>query len=314
MAVASCLCVWLVALARAVTLENVDGTKVEGEIVQGRPEFLQIRVEGGRYEKIAWDKLSQATLKQLADDSKLKLEAFIQPYLEVPEDLTIRKTEVVIKPVPRLERAARGSLFGALFSSSVGLVMLLLLYVANIYAGYEIAAVRAYPAGMVCGIAAVVPVIGPAIFLFLPTRMKSAADGEAAPAEPAPSLVANPLAQEESTPAAPAAGGGLSLAAASAGPSSGAAAQPQVYKRGQFTFNRRFIETKFSGFFGVVRHGPEKEQALFIKSARGEVVATRISRITANDMHVEAHKGVASQEIQIPFGEILEIQVKHKDA
>jgi hypothetical protein len=90
--------------------------------------------------------------------------------------------------------------------------------------------------------------------------------------------------------------------------------QTQVFKRGQFTFNRRFIETKFSAFFGAIRRGDDKDLVLVVKSMRGEYVATRISRIAANDMHLDVHKGGASQEVQIPFVEIQEIQLKHKDA
>lgn len=300
------LCVWFVASAGAVTFEYADGTKIEGDIVQGKPEFLQIRVEGNRYEKLAWDKLSQATLKQLADDPKLKLEPFIQPYLEILDDATIKKTEVVIKPVPRLERPAQASLLGALVGSSVGLIALLLLYAANIYAGYEISVIRAYPAGMVCGIAAVAPIIGPVVFLCLPTKMKAAGD-EASPEAAAPTTAA---ADGE---AAPAPGpGGLSLAHADA-PAASAVPETQVFKRGQFTFNRRFIETKFSGFFGMVRRDAEKDLVLLIKSARGEFIVTRISRIATNDLHADVHRAGASQEVQIPFSEILEIQIKPRE-
>lgn len=299
------LCVWFVASVRAVTFEYADGTKIEGEIVQGKPEFLQIRVEGSRYEKLAWDKLSQATLKDLAGDPKLKLEPFIQPYLEGLEDAAIKKTEVVIKPVPRLDRPGKGSLFGALFGSSVGLIALLLLYAANIYAGYEISVIRAYPAGMVCGIAAVAPIIGPVIFLCLPTKMK-AAEEEAITEAAAPAAAAD-------ANAAPTTGhGGLSLAHAEA-PATSAVPETQVFKRGQFTFNRRFIETKFSGFFGMIRRDAEKDLVLLIKSARGEFIVTRISRIASNDLHVDVHRAGASQEVQIPFSEILEIQIKHRE-
>ena len=45
-----------------------------------------------------------------------------------------------VQEVSRLELPPKQSLFSALFSSSVGLVMLILIYAANIYAGYEIAA------------------------------------------------------------------------------------------------------------------------------------------------------------------------------
>ena len=135
------LCAWFVALGQAATFELVDGTKMEGEIVQGKPEFLQIRVGDGQYERIPWEKLSQATLKQLAEDSKFT--EFAKPFIEIPEDEKIKQTEVEIKPVPRLERPPKGSVIGSLFGSSVGLVVMLLLYAANIYAGYELATVRA---------------------------------------------------------------------------------------------------------------------------------------------------------------------------
>jgi len=311
------LCVWCAALGQAMTFEYADGTKVEGEIVQGKPELLKIRVDSNKYEDLPWDKLSQATLRQLATDPKLKLEQFIQPYLEVPEDEKIKRTEVEIKPVPRLERPAKGSLLGAMFGSSVGLVVMLLLYSANIYAGYEIATVRAYPAAMVCGIAAVAPVVGPIVFLCLPTKLKSSAEHERV-VEPDAAADSSPLAPDAGhAPAGGASspGGGLSLAHAhEEATASSAHPPPQIFKRGQFTFNRRFIETKFSGFFGMVRRDAEKDMVLVIKSARGEYTATRISRIAANDMHVDVHRAGASQEVQIPFLEIQEIQLKHKDA
>lgn len=310
------LCAWFVALGQAVTFELVDGTRVEGEIVQGKADFLQIRVGEGQYERIPWEKLSQATLKQLAEDSKFT--DFAKPFIEIPEDEKIKQTEVVIKPVPRLERPAKGSVIGSLFGSSVGLVVMLLLYAANIYAGYEIATVRAYPPAMVCGIAAVAPVIGPVIFLCLPTKLKSSTEHQVSAGEAETATAdSSPLAPTpEQAAAAHAETHGLHLSQAqpAAATAPAAHAPPQIFKRGQFTFNRRFIETKFAGFFGMVRHGAEKDQVLLIKSARGEYTATRISRIAANDLHVDVHAGGASQEVQIPFLEIQEIQIKHKDA
>jgi hypothetical protein len=53
---------------------------------------------------------------------------------------------------------------------------------------------------------------------------------------------------------------------------------------------------------------------LFLKSARGDFVVNRITRIAANDMHVEVRKGGATQEVPVAFVEIQEIQLKHKDA
>ena len=85
--------------------------------------------------------------------------------------------------------------------------------------------------------------------------------------------------------------------------------EPQVFKRGQFTFNRRFIETKFAGFFGIARREGDKDMILLIKTSRAHLTATRISRIAANDMHVESTQG----EVQVAFADIQEITLKHKD-
>lgn len=314
------VCLWLAASAGAVTVEYADGTKFSGDIVQKTPAYLQIRVDGS-YTNLDWSKLSQESLqelKELAVNNKdRKLEEYVAPFIEIPEDEIIKKTQVEIKPVPRLERPAKGSLLGAMFKSSVGLVCLLLIYAANIYAGYEIAVIRAYPPGMVCGIAAVAPIIGPVVFLCLKTRLPSREDEEEEPLE-TPAAPAAPGAA-----AAPSASYGDTVAPAESGatgdaPTGHAAPaalpQTQVFKRGQFTFNRRFIETKFSAFFTAVRRGDDKDLVLVVKSMRGEYVATRISRIAANDMHLEVHKGGASQEVQMPFVEIQEIQLKHKDA
>lgn len=312
------LWVGLAAVAGAMSFEYADGTKIEGEIVHGKPESLQIRTEGNKYEDLPWSKLSQATLKQLAADPKHKLAQFVEPYIEIPLEDIIKKTEVVVKPVPRLERPPKGSLIGAMFGSSVGLVVLLLVYGANIYAAYEVAVIRAQPPGMVCGLAAVAPIIAPVVFLCLPTKMKiSAAEAEEAAADAA---AARSASHADSSPLAPdpgsgaAAGHGAYSIAHTEAAAPAALPQTQVFKRGQFTFNRRFLETKFAAFFGMIRRDAEKDLVLVVKCARGEFIVTRISRIASNDMHVDVHRGGASQEVQIPFLEIQEIQIKHKDA
>lgn len=307
------ICAWFATSASAATIEFADGAKFTGDIVQKTPAYIQLRVESG-YTNLDWSKISQDSLKELqtlATSSRdQKLAEYVAPYIEVPEDEFIKKTQVEIKPAPRLDRPEKGSLIGAMFKSSVGLVCLLLLYAANLYAAYEIATIRAYPPAMVCGIAAVAPLVGPIVFLCLKTKLPSR-EGE-----------------EEAEPDAPAAPAGAALPSASHGEATAPAEhdaaaghvaapalpQTQVFKRGQFTFNRRFIETKFSAFFTAVRRGDDKDLVLVVKSGRGEFVATRISRIAANDMHLEVHKGGASQEVQMPFLEIQEIQLKHKNA
>jgi hypothetical protein len=205
-------------------------------------------------------------------------------------------------------------------------------YGANIYAGYEIARFRSRPLPVVCGVSAALPFIGPILFLALPatgTKRRTeqteeapaestSAPTQATPAQTAPSS-ATPAA--DSTEAVnPMQGSGIE-------PPSGvhlartetehmakpAPPKPTIYLRGQFTFNRRFFETKFSGFFGVVRHGADSDMVLVIKSARGQYTGQRISRIAANDLHLQVQHGPASEEVMIPFQEIQEIRLQRQE-
>lgn len=300
-----CLCLLCWSGGRAETFELTDGQTLTGEIVSWNEAGLLLNLGSGKYERFAWTRFSQATLKALSE--RPKLAPLVEPFIEIPVEQRIKKTEVVIKPVERLQLPARGSLFGALFGSSVGLVALLLVYAANLYAAYEISVLRAYPAAMVCGIAAVAPLIGPAVFVCLPTRIASAAEWKPgqAPAHPAEAA--------EAGSEAVMADAGPAVAAPEAAP---AAKLPptQVFARGQFTFNRRFFETKFPGFFGLIRRDADKDMVLVVKAARGEFVAHRITRITANELYLDVRKGAASQEVSVPFVEIREVQLKHKDA
>ena len=90
--------------------------------------------------------------------------------------------------------------------------------------------------------------------------------------------------------------------------------EPQVFQRGQFTFNRRFFETKFSGFFAVIRRESERNLVLTVKTGRANMVVERITRIATNEMHVEVATGGGKQEIMVPFAEIVEVQLKSKGA
>jgi len=64
----------------------------------------------------------------------------------------------------------------------------------------------------------------------------------------------------------------------------------------------------------VVKREADKDMLLVVKASRGLYVGQRISRIAANDLHLQVLKGHATEEIMIPFTEIQEIQLKHKDA
>jgi hypothetical protein len=225
---------------------------------------------------------------------------------------------VNLKPPPHLERPAPQSLLGALFSSGLGLFVVLVLHAANVYAGYEVSIFRARPAALVCGVSAVLPIIGPILFLCLPVKTAGPQEVYASPPESTHEAAAaeavNPM--KASGAAHPTS---LRLAPTTETEHAARTAKPAkpeatIYQRGQFTFNRRFFETKFPGFFGVVRRDADKDKVLIIKAARGEYVGERISRIAANDLHLQVERGEASEEVMIPFSEIQEIRLTQKDA
>jgi hypothetical protein len=149
----------------------------------------------------------------------------------------------------------------------------------------------------------------------MPTRMKhSGAAAEEAPAEATPAVAAEAADQVNPMQAEGAAHpSGLKLAHEDTATKT-ALPETVVFQRGQYTFNRRFFETKFASFFGVVRRDADKDMVLVIKAHRGEYTTSRISRIAANDLHIQVQKGPASEEVLVPFQEIQEMRLKHKDA
>jgi hypothetical protein len=316
--------VLLAGAAYADTFTLANGQTMTGELLMGSENDagIQIKVAEGKYERVQWTNFSQEDLKKFAKNTKLA--PLVEPLIEITQEEKIKKTEVNIKPPPRLERPPPQSLLGALFSSGLGVFVLLLLYAANVYAAYEISIFRARPTALVCGVSAVLPIAGPIIFLSMPTNIAPVEETwEPAPAAAAAATGAdavNPMAAEGAEhPTGLRLAGTGSAEAAQAGQAEGVEVKPAlppttVYQRGQYTFNRRFIETKFPGFFGVVRRDADRDMVLIVKSSRGEYIGQRISRIAANDLHLQVQKGHASEEVMIPFVDIKQITVKHKDA
>jgi hypothetical protein len=303
--------IFMARISPAEVFKLTTGETITGEVLaaSGNDRDVQIKVGEGKYEHVAWASFAQEDLKRFAQNKKL--EPYVEPFIEVTQEEKLKKTEVNIKQPPRLERPAPQSLFGALFSSGLGVCIVLLLYGANVYSGYEVAIFRAQSVPLVCGVSAALPLIGPIIFLSMPTKLPPSTETWEAAPEAAPAATAeavNPMqAADAEHPA------GLKLAHE---PEAAKPALPatQTFQRGQFTFNRRFFETKFPGFFGVVRRDADRDMVLVIKAARGEYAGQRISRIAANDLHLQVQHGHASEEVMIPFQEIQEIRLKHKDA
>jgi hypothetical protein len=308
----------LASSAGADTFKLLTGETVTGDVMQttANEQGVRVKTGDGEYKTVAWASFSQDDLKTLSNNQKL--EPFVAPFIEIPPHSKIKRTQPNIKQLPRLERPARQSLLGALSSSALGVLVLLALYAATVFAGYEVAIFRGQTPLLVAGLSAI-PVLGlvaPIVFLALPGKLKIAA--EAAPA--APPAGASPAAaqSEEINPMLvegvqhPTA---LHMShAEDADTQKPSMPETLVYQRGEYTFNRRFIETKFAGFFGVVRRDAERDLVLVINSARGLYVGQRISRISANELHLQVQRAHVSEEVMIPFQEIKEIRLQHKDA
>jgi hypothetical protein len=313
---------WLggrLAATGAQSFPLADGTTVSGDIVSFNDNGIIFRTGGDKYtDRLPWLKFSQDGLKQLAQNPKI--DPYVEPFILPAQPEHAPKPEVKIQDVPRLDRSSPASLFGGLFSSSVGLVALLLIYAANLYAGYEIALFRARPPGLVMGVAAVLPIVGPVIFLSMPGLRTTAGPpppeapaetpGAAAPGEAAPHRFVVPGVQvEEPKEQIHIATGSWE---AGAPPAPREPPETEIFQRGQFMFNRRFFETKFAGFFGIVRRDADKDKVLQVKTPRALFVAERITRISAGEVHFEVLRGDLHQEVMVPFAEIQEIQLKHR--
>lgn len=286
-----------------------NGNIFRGTIAAADDDGVIVKLDSGGFSKREpWINFSQDTLKEFAKDAKLK--AYADPFIDEPEDAPPPrppKPKVNVREVEgRVERPAGRVSLTAGLTTPAGLIILSSLFAANLFAGFAVARYRNRPVALVCAASAVLPVLGPVVFLCLPTVTMSADDGQAGEAMAA-ELVTNPLANPAGLPGV--AGGGLSLAnyekAGSVAP------QLKTYTRSDTQFTRKFFESTFPGFFRVVLGDAEKDLVLAIKAARSEYVAKRISRISATDIHLVTISGA---EASVSFGEIASVTVRSKDA
>jgi hypothetical protein len=307
-------CALFAGTARADTFHLTDGKTVSGDVVSMDEQGIILKQPDGSYgERMPWAKFSQADLKDLQQNPRAA--QYVAPFIEQSQQDKVKRTQIDIKDFAKLPRPAKKSLIGALLTSPMGLVIFILVYGANLYAAYEIAIFRAQPLGLVIGVSAVAPFVGPIIFLSLPHRVKKKETEWVAPAETGlDPAIAAVVAAEEAATAVGQSEVAVEQQQAANEPVAPALPPPKVFARGQFTFNRRFFETQMPAFFAITRPEAEKDKVLLVKSSRGNYDAKRISRISATDVTFQVQKGVASEDVIIPFVEIQEIQLKHKDA
>ncbi|HEY6229265.1 MAG TPA: hypothetical protein VI282_19260 [Verrucomicrobiae bacterium] len=297
------LMIWAVqSLLSAAEFKLTNGDIIRGEPASVDAEGMVIRQEiGGFSDRISWARLTQESLKSLLENPQAK--RFVEPFIEVPIEVKKekeKKKEIVIREPPRPERPVQKSFFAGLLTPA-GFMVLAIIFFANIYSAFHIAKFRGRPVALVVGTSVILPVIGPILFLSMPST------DAAAP----PPTEAAPVNTDVVSAEAKVAGmqSNLGLAAhQKGGPKQDSSAQ--VYKRTEVTMDRRFFETKFAGYFRMVPENPD--MVLVVKTPKQEYVARRISRISSNEVHLQLLRG--NTEAGVPFGEISEVQVRHKDA
>lgn len=291
---------WLGLLARAADAETLtlsDGTSFSGDVIKFDDNGLLLSMPGDVYTNLPWGRISQDSLKQLAQNPKLnsknlKVAALVEPFIEPTESQRPPKPEIKVDGVMRLPRPDHPSLIGGLVTSALGLFILVVLYIANLYAGFEVAVVRARPIAQVVGVSAVLPIIGPIIFLCLPIKVEPVPEETAAEASSAAVKAEIQISdaswkqpEEEKKP------------------------QTQIFARGKFTFNKRFIETKFAGFVSAEPAGDAKNFTMEVKTGQGTFAVERIAQVGAADAIFET---VQRGQVTVPFADILEIKLNPK--
>jgi hypothetical protein len=307
----------IASVASASTFPLTDGSKIVGAPDTIAEKGVTFLLENGEYSpRVEWNKFTPEALKELLAEAKNEAQrSMVEAFVEVIPGEVAKRKEIVIKPIQPPDRPKRGSGIFGLLASPVGWFIALVLYCANLFAAYEVSVYRRQPLAMVCGLAAIpfFGVLSPIIYGAMPTQRPPPEAPADAPAQDgtaaAPAAVAG---GDASAPGAEAAS--YEATAAAATPPAPSWPEPVVFPRGEFSFNRRFFETKFAGFFRLVPSEAEKDLVLMITASRGQFVGRRIIRITPNELYLQVFKNNASADEMIPFGEISEVQIRHKDS
>ena len=292
--------------AETHTFVMENGNIIEGNVSDMDEESLVIRRKIGTFtDRTDLVFLSQETLKWLKEDPKYA--EFVDPFIELPED-EIHPPVINVRQPERMEQPDGKTKLLSTLTTPIGFLLLFVFYGGNLFAAYEIAVFRGRPVALVCGLSAILPVIGPILFISLP-GMESASHYDSEPVADSGGAPEAPPA-----PAAPAApsgkpGLGLSKGVAASGAAGGGLAGA-VFSKDDTNFNRNFIETKFTEFFRVVPSASIKNLVLAIKTVKREYVATRITRISGSDLHLQLQQG--AKEVSLSFGEIIKIEVRNK--
>ncbi|MBI1842759.1 MAG: hypothetical protein HYR88_18110 [Verrucomicrobia bacterium] len=304
-------CAFLIAGSLTSVAESyklLDGQAVEGPPMNATKEGIAFRdSSGSQGPRIHFTNFTQQALLELAKHPKVK-RPLIEQYLEiVVEEPTnkVGRPKVELRPFDHLQRPDPKGGLSQISTSSIGLFFLFLLFVGNLYSAYEVGVFRNYSPYLVMGIAFVAPLLTQVIFLCLPTYVpKSAGEEIDATAAHVPTFAA-----AGGGPSSGPAGGAAGAGGGAAGGGTAPAVLPH-FKRGEYTFNKRFFETKMSGFFGIRPTEAEKGFQFQVKCNRGQLVCNRVVRVTPAEVTLQVLRGATIEEMSVPFTEILDIQIK----
>lgn len=310
--------------------------------------------DGKLLPRTPWANFSQEALKEFAKNPKIRafVELLIEdntagaagagaepevPEVPLPKRPPAKFTEVQAKP----QLPESPGLFAGLFGTGVGWLSLVAIYAGTIFAGYEVAHYRRRPQGLVMGLAAI-PFLGvasPIAFLIMPpvrteeerkptaveqvaqqsqeapkeeAKPKGMALGKAKPAASRPVATAKPVAHAAAPAAAPAP---VAPAPAPApAPAAPAGLAPAVFRRGETNINKRFIETKFAGFFKLVPGPAERDMWLVWVCPRGEFWSKRVVSINQTEVVVNCpQENGGSMDETLQIVEIQEIHLRPQE-
>jgi len=297
----ACILILAATPARAAdSYELLDGQVINGPPASFTKDGVAFReASGDQGPRIGYTNLTQAALQELAKNPKGK--RHVEPFLEEPLVASAMKGRPAyeLKPHEKIDRPDPKGGLSSMAGSGLGVLLLLLLYAANLFSAYEVGVFRNYSPWMVLGISFVLPVITQIVFLCLPTYVPKAA-GEVVDATGA--FVPGFAVTGSNQPAAQAA---AAIQAAEA------AAFPR-YKRGEFTFNKRFFETKLSGFFGIRPSDAEKGLVFSAKTSKGQLVCNRVVRVTPGEAVLQVLRGPTMEEVGVPYADFVEIEIQQR--
>ncbi len=337
---------WLTGAVCAADYKLKDGTTLSGEAIGPNEKSVVIKAPDGKLlPRTPWVNFSQEALKEFAKNPKIR--AFVELLLEeapagvggaaageaeapeVPISTRPPAKFTEVKEKPELPQSP--GLFAGLFTTGVGWLSLVAIYAATIYAGYEVALYRRRPKQLVMGLAAIpfVGVASPIAFLIMPpikteeekkpTAVEQAAkqSHEAPKADPKPKGMALGKAKPVATakPVAHAAAPAPVAPAPAPAPTAAAAGlTPAVFRRGETNINKRFIETKFAGFFKLVPGPAERDMWLVWVCPRGEYWSKRVVSISQSEIVVNCpQENGGSMDETLQIVEVQEIHLRPQE-